>query len=159
MPFTNIKADHLSATQQKTVADLLTDLEAALTGLPTLTPQERQQYGSVNETNKLLVNKVKDQYNDQPAMASPDVNWPEFTNDYTSRGFYESMIARLQTIITGMDNAKILHDYDNYQDALADYSYAQYRYGRGISGYENKVNELKQFFPRTSGLPAGENPA
>jgi hypothetical protein len=48
-----------------------------------------------------------------------------------------------------MQSTQILHDYDNYQDSLTNYAYAQYRKGAGEPGYTELVAELKQFFPRT----------
>ena len=46
----------------------------------------------------------------------------------------------------------MMHDYDNFQDALQDYSYAQYKKGTGENGYAAKVDEFKQFFAK-SGKP------
>lgn len=61
-----------------------------------------------------------------------------------------------------MENAKILHDWDNYQAALVDYSYTQYKNNSGATGYSTKETELKQFFNRTgtSNSPSNvtENP-
>jgi hypothetical protein len=62
----------------------------------------------------------------------------------------EVMIARLESLTTRLKNAKILHDYDNYQAALADYAYANFMAGTSTAGYETKVNEMKQFFSRTT---------
>jgi hypothetical protein len=55
----------------------------------------------------------------------------------------EGMIARLESLIVSLKNAKILHDYDNYQAALADYSYANFMAGTATPCYETKVNEMK----------------
>lgn len=66
---------------------------------------------------------------------------------------------RLQNILDSLDNNKILHDFDNYQAALTDYSYSQYKAGTKAAGYENKVNEIGQFFSRsnTSTAPTDNN--
>jgi hypothetical protein len=53
-------------------------------------------------------------------------------------------------LIVRLNNAKILHDYDNYQAALADYAYANFMAGTATPGYEIKVNEMKQFFTRAT---------
>ena len=100
--------------------------------------------------SKLLVNKVMDYHNNQPALQTPHIDWVEFSNDNTSRANLESMIARLESLTTRLKNAKILHDYDNYQAALADYAYTSFMAGTGTVGYETKMNDLKQFFGRTS---------
>ena len=60
------------------------------------------------------------------------------------------MIARLESLTTRLKNAKILHDYDNYQAALDDYAYTNFMAGTSTPGYETKMNEMKQFFGRTT---------
>jgi hypothetical protein len=130
--------------------DLVTQLEAEAEGkLISLTEQERSRHGSVNEQNKLLINKTHDIHENQPNLGSPDVDWEEFESDYVSRGFLESMADRLLRLAHQLQSTKILHDSDNYQDALNDYAHAQYKKGAGEPGYAEKVAELKQFFART----------
>ena len=59
MPITNLNNAHLTAAQVTAAQDALTQLENALAVLTvTLTAEERSTYGSVNEQNKLMVNKV-----------------------------------------------------------------------------------------------------
>ena len=133
------------------VLDFITQLEGVLDGkLIDLTEEERVKYGSINEQNKLLVNKVTDYRNNSPALSSPDVDWAEFESDYEARQFLEGCIGRLSALVRKMQSTKILHDNDNYQDALDDYSYAQYKRGAGSSDYGEKVSELRQFFNRAN---------
>ena len=150
MPFTNFDARHFSGAEKTSINDAISSLETALAGkLANLTPEERQQFGSVNEQNKLIINKVKDFHDTQPELSSPDVDWPEFDNDYDSRTYIQNLIQRLMSLYDGLNNAKILHDWDNYQAALSDYEFAKYKFGTNANGFETKVNELKQFFNRT----------
>lgn len=150
MPFTNFDARHFSATEKTAINTAVTSLETALIAkLANLTPEERQQYGSVNEQNKLIINKVKDYRDSQPALSSPDVDWVEFANDHDTRSYLQNLIQRLQSLLDGLSNAKILHDWDNYQASLSDYEFAKYKNGTNAVGYETKVNELKQFFNRS----------
>lgn len=133
---------------------MLTSLSALETTLApkfkNLSPEERTKYGSVNEQNKLLINKIKDFRNSQPTMSSPDIDWIEFQNDYDSREFLQNIIMRLEGIIQSLKNNKILHDYDNYQMALTDYDFSIYKSSTKTAGFEVKANELSQFFNRTS---------
>ncbi|HBG39799.1 MAG TPA: hypothetical protein DDZ96_11785 [Porphyromonadaceae bacterium] len=148
----NLNNIHLTAEQQTAMDTALKALETSATGVViNLEPKDRRKYGSINETNKLLVNKVYDYYISQPELGSPDIDWAEFAKDYESRAFLEKIINRLQSIVTGMTNAKTLHDYDNYQSALVDYNYVTYKAGTGTPGFEEKKNELGQFFVHTSG--------
>ncbi len=89
----NIIKVHLSAQDQAAFDDLLNKMETLLNGkFVALDENERQQYGSINEKNKLFVNKVRDYHANSPAMSSPDVDWDEFEADYQSRVFMESTL-------------------------------------------------------------------
>lgn len=160
MPLINLRSVHLTPAEIATIKQAMTDLETTLQNVNVaLTPEDRSRYGSINEQNKLLVNKVKDFYTDSPELSVTDVDWEEFHRDYSSRGHYESLIARLESLALNLRNAKILHDYDNYQTALSDYAYTSYRAGSGTPGYETKMTELKQFFaknPKQKGAPVVE---
>lgn len=154
----NMIVTKLAAADKTAIDGLITQLEAALAGnLTALTEEERVKYGSINEQNKLLVNKVRDYQQSSPAMSSPDVDWVEFESDYQSRAFLESRSDRLKSLVYQMQSTKILHDYDNYQDALNDYAYSQYKKGADEPGFAEKVAELKQFFNRTK-TPVNPDP-
>jgi len=153
MPFTNFDSRHFSDTEKTAVTTALASLELAVaTKLANLTAPERQQYGSVNEQNKLIINKVKSYQETQPSLSSPDVDWTEFNSDFETREFIQNSMQRLQSLLDGLGNAKILHDYDNYQAALTDYDYAKYKASTSAVGFQTKVAELGQFF---SGRPTG----
>lgn len=158
----NVIQTQLSAEDKIQIDTLINQLENLLQGkLSAMTENERLVYGSVNEQNKLLINKVHDYQQQHPTMSAPEVDWEEFETDYQSRTFLETRLTTLRSIAYRMESTKILHDYDNYQDALIDYGYAQYKKGAGESGYTEKVAELKQFFPRTitpqSNTPSADN--
>ncbi|WP_313031875.1 hypothetical protein [Soonwooa sp.] len=150
MGLTNLNNTHLTAAKITDAQDALTALETALQDIQVnLSAEDRKKYGSINEQNKLFVNKVADFNKNTPQLSATDVDWAEFDKDYNSRLVYEGLIARLLAVATNLQNAKILHDYDNYQAALTDYDYSNYKQGTNTPGYEVKVNELKQFFTRT----------
>nr|WP_315258443.1 hypothetical protein [uncultured Flavobacterium sp.] len=150
MPFENLNNNHYLPTEKTAVNNNLAALEASLIPkIKNLNAEERQKYGSINETNKLIVNKAKDYRSSQPTLSSPDVDWVEFQNDFDSRDFLQATILRLQNLIDGLSNNKILHDFDNYQAALTDYDYSKYKATTKVAGFENKVSEMGQFFNRT----------
>ncbi|WP_298153467.1 hypothetical protein [Flavobacterium sp.] len=147
MPFTNFDSRHFTAADKTAVNTALATLETALaTKLANVDGPERIQYGSVNEQNKLIINKVKDYRDNQPALSSPDVDWVEFANDHDSRAYIQATILRLQSLVDGLSGAKILHDWDNYQASLIDYDYAKYKAATQANGFNTKVSELAQFF-------------
>lgn len=158
MPINNLNNVHLSEAKKAAINEKLTALENELIDLlANLTAEERQLYGSVNEQHKLFINKDWDYHQNSPQLSTPDVAWDEFSNDKDSRVFYEGVMYRIDAIRLRVQNTKILHDYDNYQAALDDYAYTNYKAGANLPGFETKRNELKQFFmPRQKNKPPTE---
>ena len=160
MLLNNLNSDHFTTAQTTAALGGLNALETIFTSkLISLSKEDRQKYGSVNEQNKLVVNKIRDYRNSQPALCSPDVDWTEFENDFQTRAFTEAIINRLKSIVEGLENKKILHDYDNYTAALKDYGYSQFQAGAEKPGYQIKIDEVAQFFNRTgSNKTSGTTP-
>ena len=151
MALTNLNNIHLTAANITAAKTALTQLETAVVSINSnLTAADRQKYGSINEQNKLFVNKVYDYQLNQSNLRTAQVDWTEFTNDYNSRLNMENLISRLESLTAKLKNAKTLHDYDNFQASLVDYAYTNYMAGTGAAGYETKQNELKQFFSKTA---------
>ena len=150
MSLSNLNNVHLNDTQIHAIKQAVVALDNAMQLLQVnLTPEDRNRYGRVNEQNKLFINKIYDYIMNNPDLCSRDVNWEEFKQDYKSRAFLEQLINDLESLITRAKNAKILHDFDNYQDALEDYAYTSFRARSKTVGYEDKHRELKQFFQKT----------
>ena len=159
MAITNLNNTHLTAAQLTDAQDALTQLETALQVINVnLSSEDRQKYGSINEQNKLFVNKIYNFNKNQHSLSSSHIDWEEFNRDFTSRTNLEAIIARLDSLSTKLKNAKILHDYDNYQAALTDYAYTNYKAGTASPGFETKVNETKQFFSKTSSKTSNTPP-
>lgn len=140
----------LSQADRDAIDEHLQAIEDILEGkLASLDREERARFGRINEKNKLLVNKVYDFNKNQPALSSPDVDWDEFESDYQSRVYLETRVSRFLNIAYRLKSTKILHDNDNYEDALKDYAYSKYKKEANESDYYVKAGELKQFFART----------
>jgi len=143
---------HLTQAEMNAINNALATVKNTLANkCRNITPQERQQYGSIKEQNKLLVNKVRDLRTNQTGMSSPNVDWTEFEADFQDRNFLEVFLLQLKTIAEMAEDTKILHDFDVYQAALLDYSYTKYMTETSVPGYDTKYEELKQFFPNTGG--------
>lgn len=70
MALTNMNSRHFTADEKTAILNHLSALETALAvGLRNLTAEERQQFGSVNEQNKLIINKVKDYRSTKPELS------------------------------------------------------------------------------------------
>ena len=151
MPLKDLIQNQLTVADTDAIAKALTDIENAIKAKTVnLTPDERQKYGSINEQNKLFVNKVNDLHSSQPQFNSNKVNWPEFESDFAIRSSLENIMLRMKSIEEQLDDTKILHDNDNYQQSLSQYSYISYLANENEPGVTTLKEELAQFFNRTN---------
>ena len=119
MPLKDLMQNQLTAANLTAINAALAQLESSLLGKTVnLTPDERQRYGSINEQNKLLVNKTNDYRLSSPQFNAPQVDWTEFLSDFTTRATLEGFLQRLASILEQISDTKILHDNDNYQQAF-----------------------------------------
>ena len=152
MPIDNLGRLHLTAAQKTTIATAMTTIETVLlTVTQNLSSEERQKFGSVNEINKLLVNKARDYNQAQPSLSSTDVDWAEYELDFQDRAFSDTTEQRLIAVLRMLTDFKIVHDYDNYQAALTDYDYSKYKASTKTPGFTEKVADMKVFFPNSGG--------
>lgn len=159
MPLKDLIQNQLSEADLGSINAAIKDIQTAIAGkMVNLTPDERQRYGSINEQNKLLVNKVNDLRLSQPQFNSAKVDWAEFEADFAIRNNLEKIITSLQSVIEQLDDTKILHDNDNYQQALSQYSYISFLANENEPGVTTIKDELAQFFNRT-GETAPPKPA
>lgn len=114
---------------------------------PELSSEDRTNYGSINETNKLLVNKSKSYMEQNPELIPSFVNMDEFNSDFIARKNLEEMIQKLDLIKRKLSDTKILLDHDNYQDTMTFYRAVRYYAAEQEQGAIPIYEELKQFFP------------
>ena len=94
MPVTNLGRLHLTAAQKTAIYAALTTIETQILAVTiNLNAEERNKFGSVNEANKLFVNKDREYFQTQPTLASPDVDWVEFEAYYQDRILLMSLLA------------------------------------------------------------------
>jgi len=150
MPLKDLIQNQLTQPDIEKIKESVANILTVLTGKTVnLTPEERQKYGSINEQNKLFVNKVNDVHSSHPQFDTAKVNWAEFTSDFAIRKELENIISQLQSIVEQLDDTKILHDNDNYQQALSQYGYISYLAGENEPGTTTIKEEMAQFFNRT----------
>ena len=122
MAFENLIQLSFTAEELKKIDDSLAEIEKVLKGKThNLTPEERKQYGSIAEQNKLFVNKAKLYMEQYPDYVPRYIDKAEFDKDYTAREVLESCMVRLKGITEQVEDTKKLLDFDNYQAALSFY--------------------------------------
>lgn len=158
MPLHNLIVKHITEAHKTAINDHFEGIELILKNyVVNLSPEERQEFGSIDEQNKLFANKVMDFYVSEPDKSSPQVDWTEYMGDYNDRVNCEAWMHRCNSLAEMLKNTKILHDYDNYHNALVDYKYTQYMDDTDTPGYKVKREELAQFFKNSGsgGTAAG----
>ena len=151
MPINDLIEKHFDATEKQNALQHLANLRQTIQAkLVQLDADERRRYGSVNEDNKQIINKVKLFQSTNPQGSSPDVDWVEFEADYEDRIFLELLALEIRALLYDIESTKMLHDHDNFQAALTDYAYTLYRSEHGGAGAIAKFLELRQFFPRAT---------
>ncbi|PZF73537.1 hypothetical protein [Taibaiella soli] len=140
-------------TVRATLQQVIADMQSAAQN-SNLTPDERKRYGSINEQNKLLVNKVNDYATDHPSFRSPDVNWDDYQKHLSLRNHLAAIEKALEQIDEMCSDIRITYDYSLYQNALVDYDYTKYRAGSTASGagFHSKYEDIKQLFGNPTGI-------
>ncbi len=115
-----------------------------------LSADERRQYGSIAEQNKLFVNKAKELMERYPQYIPPFVDKGEFDRDYNSRMQLEGRFTELLRISELLSDTKVLLDHDNYTNALSFYRNIKYLNSEKMPGVETIYEQLKQFFIKSA---------
>lgn len=145
----NVIVDLLTEEEKTTISKALKDIKAIVdVKLPDLNADKRRYYGSINEQNKLFVNKAREIKTLNPQLIPVEVDWVEYEKDYNARMFYESVLLMATGIVGRLESAKMMHDYDNYNDSLVLYRYLDFKRRSDTPGAEASYNALKDFFVR-----------
>lgn len=145
----NVIVDLLTEEEKATISKALKDIKAIVDAkLPDLNADKRRFYGSINEQNKLFVNKAREVKTLNPQLVPLEVDWVEYEKDYNARMFYESTLLLANGVISRLESAKMMHDYDNYNDSLVLYRYIDFKRRSDTPGAEASYNVLKEFFTR-----------
>lgn len=146
-----------STITDKLVKDHKTEVEEALTKLenlinpntPVLTSEERSFYGKGGgDSNKLLVDDVKTLSTTQPQLNSPLIDWTEFNTDNAAGIALGQWIDRLKAMVYKLESAKMMHEYDNYMDAIDQYAHLDYLSRNNVQGAAEAHAKLKEHFKR-----------
>lgn len=111
-----------------------------------LTPEQRSQYGSINEENKLLVNKVNDTESNFPQFHPPFLDKTEFDSDYAARQQIESRAEQMESLAEMMTDTKILLDFDNYNYAVSYYRYIKMLSQQEVPGSTSVYENLREVY-------------
>ncbi len=122
-----------------------------------LTPEERRQYGSIADRNKILVDKAKFYMEKAPQTMPRTIDKAEFDRDYAARTRLEAPLRELTIVTEKLRDTKTLLDFDNLQSTLAYYRYVKYLASENEPGTTSIYQDMKQHYQR-GGAPQPEEP-
>ena len=111
-----------------------------------LTPEDRRQYGSIADRNKLLVDKAKFYMEKAPTTVPKTIDKAEFDRDYAARGQVETPLRELTMVAEKLRDTKTLLDYDNLQVAQAYYRYVKFLAEQNEPGTTTIYQDLRQHY-------------
>ena len=111
-----------------------------------LTPEDRRQYGSIADRNKLLVDKAKFYMEKAPTTVPKTIDKAEFDRDYAAREQMETPLRELTMVAEKLRDTKTLLDYDNLQVAQAYYRYVKFLADQNEPGTTTIYQDLKQHY-------------
>jgi hypothetical protein len=147
MAFENLISVVFTQAELQTFDDALNKIATVLQGKTiNLTPDQRQQYGSIAEQNKLFVNKAKILMEQNPQHIPNFLDKTEFDKDYDARVQIEDRLNRISGLTEQLKDTKVLLDHDNYFNALSFYRNIKFLSQENVPGTTTLHKELKQFF-------------
>ena len=115
-----------------------------------LTTEERKQYGSIGDKNKIFVDKCK-AYMEQNIDTLPKtIDKHELDKDYKARQQIEEPLRKLLQLAEMLSDTKILLDFDNYNGSLSYYRYVKFLATQNTPGITSIYEDLRQHFERAA---------
>lgn len=129
------------------IGTAIASLNSVLSGKAiNLTPDERRQYGSIADRNKVLVDKAKFYMENMPETLPRTIDKEEFDRDYAARAQLEAPLRQLKAVIEKMSDTKTLLDFDNFQATLAYYNYVKYLASQNEPGTTSIYQDLREHY-------------
>lgn len=151
MAFENLIQLNFTEEELAKVDASLAEIERILKGKThQLTSQERRQYGSIAEQNKLFVNKAKQLMEQYPEYVPNFLDKAEFDEDYLAREQIGRRLQKLKNLVEQLSDTKVLLDHDNYFNALSFYRNVKYLSRENIPGIKSIYDEMNQFFVKSN---------
>ncbi len=158
MALENLISISFSEAELAQLDQAITSIENVLQGKTiNLDSEQRQQYGSIAEQNKLFVNKAKTYMEQYPQFVPPFLDKAEYDKDYIARQQLESRMQRLSSVTEQLSDTKTLLDFDNYHNSLTFYRNMKFLSRENMPGTNVIYDDMKQFFVSSPASPPDED--
>ena len=147
MAIDNMISVDFSDQELNKIENALNEVLQVLSGkVVNLTPEERTQYGSIGDKNKIFVDKCKAYMEQDPTTVPNTLDKREFDKDYKARQQMEEPLKKLSRITEMLMDTKILLDFDNYNGSLSYYRYVKFLATQNTPGITSIYADLSQHF-------------
>ena len=147
MAIDNMISVDFSDQELNKIENALNEVLQVLSGkVVNLTPEERTQYGSIGDKNKIFVDKCKAYMEQDPTTVPNTLDKHEFDKDYKARQQMEEPLKKLSRITEMLMDTKILLDFDNYNGSLSYYRYVKFLATQNTPGITSIYADLSQHF-------------
>ena len=151
MAIDNMISVDFSDQELNKIENALNEVLQVLSGkVINLTPEERKQYGSIADKNKVFVDKCKAYMEQDPATVPNTLNKHEFDKDYKARQQMEEPLRMVLRIAEMLSDTKILLDFDNYNGSISYYRYVKFLATQNTPGITSIYEDLRQHFERAA---------
>ncbi len=147
MALDNLISVEFTPEELTTINNAITQINGVLAEKAVnLSPEERTQYGSIADKNKLLVDKCKAYMEQAPETLPRTIDKAEFDADYEARQQIEKPLRDLKRVVEKLTDTKTLLDHDNLQASLTYYRYVKYLASENEAGTTTIYSDLKQHY-------------
>ena len=161
MSLDNLISVAFTAEEQEQLDQALTTIETLVKDkVVNLTPEERQQYGKINDRTENWIAKVQEYMTQKPELTPFYLDKPEFDKDISARGVLMPALKRIASIQESMDDTAKLISHDVFYSAIAYYRNIKLIAKQNVPGTDVIYEDLKSRFPgRPASVPEEpENP-
>ena len=134
----------------------LQGIESVITAkMVNLTPEQRSQYGSINNEMENWIVKSFAYMQQRPDLVPAYISVPEFTKDQNTRNAIKPRLNVVNGIREMFEDTSMLISWDIFQTAIAFYRNVKIASMQNVPGTTNIYQDLQQQFP---GRPKKKTP-
>jgi hypothetical protein len=112
-----------------------------------LTPDERKQYGRINNRTEAWIDKINTYMEQNPKLVPFYLDKNEFDKDREARKEFLDILKKINSLQEGMEDTGMLLSTDIYHAALAFYHNVRIASNQNVAGVTTIYKDLAERFP------------
>jgi len=155
MGLDNLISVEFTAEEEQQLDEALTTIENIMKDrVINLSPEERQEYGKINDRTENWIKKIHGYMAQKPELTPFYIKKPEFEKDLNARNTLMPRLKRIASIQESMDDTAKLISHDVFYTAIAYYRNMKLISKQNVPGTTVIYEDLKSRFPgRPTNVP------